>query len=414
MNSSNYDLVVFGATSFVGKILTRYLLEYFSNGSDNCKWAIAGRSQDKLEKLKRKLGDSAKELPILIADAKDETSLKALCNQTRVIISTVGPYALYGEPLIKACVETGTDYCDLTGEVQWIKQMIEFYQGEAKESGARIVHCCGFDSVPSDLGVYFLQQYALNAFKEPCTTIKMRVKKLKGGFSGGTAASIVNIVKEASKSPQLRKDLANPFVLCPEGHRYSAMQFNIKSPRYDDDFKSWSAPFIMSGINTRIVHRSNALANNLYGGNFKYDEAMLTGRGLRGKKNAALLTTGLTALMVGAAIKPSRWALKKFILPKPGEGPSPRKQAKGFYDLHFLGSTESGKTVYTRVTGDRDPGYGSTAKILGQAAICLAYDIAKSDQPGGFWTPATLFGHKLIDRLTEYAGLTFQIMANSD
>ncbi len=413
MNTSRYDIVVFGATSFVGKILTQYLADTFGTPSNKLSWAIAGRSKEKLEDLIKTLGEKANNLPIILADAQDEESLKALCEQTRVIISTVGPYALYGEPLVKTCAETGTDYCDLTGEVQWIQQMIKRYEQKAKESGARIVHCCGFDSVPSDMGVYFLQKQALERFGEPCTTVKMRVKAIKGGISGGTAASIVNIAKEASRSHQLRKLLADPFALCPEDHNFSAVQFHVQSPRRDKDFKAWSAPFIMATINTRIVHRSNALADNQYGINFKYDEAMLTGKGLKGRRNATALTLALGSLMLGSAFKPSRFILERFILPKPGQGPTPAQQSKGFYDLHFLGATEDGNTLYTRVTGDRDPGYGSTAKILGQAAACLALDIKKSDKPGGFWTPATIFDDRFIDRLEQHAGLTFKIMADS-
>jgi len=218
MSTQPHDLIVFGATSFVGQILTRYLAEQFgAHGS--LKWAIAGRSESKLAGLRNSLGLAAGKVPLLVADAADEAALRRLCKDTRVVISTVGPYALYGEPLVKVCAETGTDYCDLTGEVQWIRRMIQAYEPAARKSGARIVHCCGFDSIPSDLGVFFLQQQARERFGAPCTTVKMRVKAMRGGFSGGTAASLVNVVKEATANPALRRELANPYSICPDGTR---------------------------------------------------------------------------------------------------------------------------------------------------------------------------------------------------
>ena len=216
-STPTHDLVVFGATSFVGQILTRYLAEQFGTHG-GLKWAIAGRSEAKLAALRNSLGLKAGKLPLVIADAADETALRRMCADTRVVISTVGPYALYGEPLVKVCAETGTDYCDLTGEVQWIRRMIRAYEKAAKKSGARIVHCCGFDSIPSDLGVHFLQREAHERFGAPCTEVKMRVKGVRGSFSGGTVASLMNVLKEASGNPALRKELANPYSLCPEGY----------------------------------------------------------------------------------------------------------------------------------------------------------------------------------------------------
>ncbi|OEY67620.1 saccharopine dehydrogenase family protein [Marinobacter sp. X15-166B] len=409
MNNNKFDLVVFGATSFVGQIVAAYLLRTHGVGQQ-VKWAIAGRSATKLTRLKEQLGAAAEGLPVVVADAKDPASLVQLCEQTRVLVSTVGPYALYGEPVIKACVETGTDYCDLTGEVQWIRRMIETYEAQAKASGARIVHCCGFDSIPSDLGVWYLQQQAQKAFGVPCDSVRMRVKAAKGGLSGGTVASMVNISKEIAADPALRKELANPYSICPPEHRPDVRQPNLKAPRYDDQFDVWLAPFIMAAINTRIVHRSNALQGAAYGENFTYDEAMMTGRGLKGRVAAYGLVAGLGGFMLGSAIKPTRWALERFVLPKPGEGPTAEAQKNGFYDLRFVGHTAAGQTITTKVTGDADPGYGSTSKMLGEAAACLAFDIGATDQPGGFWTPAALFGDQLLTRLTERAGLTFEVV----
>ncbi len=403
-----HDLIVFGATSFVGQILCRYLADHFGIGQD-LDWAIAGRSAPKLESLRNSLGPKAAKLPLVMADAGDEASLHKLCDQARVVISTVGPYALYGEPLVKACVETGTDYCDLTGEVQWIRRMIERYEPAAKQSGARIVHCCGFDSIPSDMGVYFLERQAMQRFGQPCQRVKMRVRAMRGGFSGGTVASLMNVIKEASADPALRKQLANPYSLCPPGYASRARQPNVSFAEYDKDFKAWVAPFVMSAINTRIVQRSNALLDQAYGADFTYDEAVLTGRGLKGRLAATGMGAGLAGFMVAGAIAPARWALERFVLPEPGEGPSPEEQLKGFFDLRFKGTTADGRSITTKVTGDRDPGYGSTGKMLGQAGACLALDVAKAARPGGFWTPSTIFGDRLIERLEAHAGLRFEV-----
>jgi short subunit dehydrogenase-like uncharacterized protein len=409
MKTPPHDLIVFGATSFVGQILTRYLLEQFGI-QGGLKWAIAGRSEAKLAALRVSLGMEAGKLPLLVADAGDEAALRRLCKGTRVVISTVGPYALYGEPLVKVCAETGTDYCDLTGEVHWIRRMIHAHETAARESGARIVHCCGFDSIPSDLGVFFLQREARKRLGGPCTEVKMRVKAMRGGLSGGTAASVVNFVKEAATNPALRKEIANPYSICPAGYAPAVRQPNVKSPQFDADFDAWIAPFVMSAVNTRIVQRSNALSNQAYGADFRYDEAMLTGRGLQGRVAATGLTAGLAGFMLAGALPPTRWALERFVLPAPGEGPGAEQQRKGFYDLRFLGRTADGRELRVKVTGDRDPGYGSTAKMLGQAAACLALDLADGGPAGGFWTPATTFGNRLITRLKAHAGLTFEVL----
>ncbi len=410
MNAPQYQIIVFGATSFVGQILCRYLIEQFGeHGTGTLLWAAAGRSQSKLKALRDELGPKAAKLPLIVADAADEASLKTLCAQTRVVISTVGPYALFGEPLVKVCAETGVDYCDLTGEVQWISRMIARYEDAAKKSGARIVHCCGFDSIPSDLGVLFLQQEAQKRFGQPCTTVKMRVKAVAGAASGGTVASLMNVVKEAAKNPALRTELANPYSVCPPGHGFTEKQNEVGSAQFDPDFQTWITPFIMAGINTRIVHRSNALAHNAYGKQFKYDEATITGPGLKGRLAAQGVAVATAGFMVAIALPPTRWAIERLV-PQPGEGPSPTAQEKGFYDLRFFGRTDSGQTLRAKVTGDRDPGYGSTAKMLGQAGACLVQDIAKSDCPGGFWTPASIFGARLIPRLQAQSGLAFEIL----
>ena len=415
-----FDLVVFGATSFVGQILTTYLTQYFADqgtSGEQIRWAIAGRSQSKLDALKQKLGAAAKDLTTIIADVNDSQAIKALCEKTRVVVSTVGPYALYGEAMIQACVETGTDYCDLTGETQWIKKMLDRYQSQAEQTGARIVNCCGFDSVPSDMGVYFLQQQAQRHWQTAATQVKMRVKKLKGGASGGTVASMINIIQEAAADPVLRKQLANPYLLAPKNHGFQKKQHYVKTAEFDADFNAWIAPFVMSAINERIVHRSNALANNAYGDQFSYNEAMLMGQGFRGRTKAYALVAGLGAFMLGAVSKPISKVMERYMLPKPGEGPTPEQQLSGYFDIRFMGKSDDGKVIQIKVTGDRDPGYGSTGKMLGQAALSLVLDHhqngEKTGRSGGFWTPATMFDQRYIDRLEQYAGINFELISVS-
>ena len=416
MASPKYDIVLFGATSFVGKILAHYFTAEFgaSGTGGKLKWAAAGRSRSKLKALKEELGQEAADLDLLNADASDEAALRKICMSARVMVSTVGPYALYGASLVKVCAETGTDYCDITGEVHWVRRMIQAYESKAQASGARIVHCCGFDSVPSDMGVFFLQTQAKAKFGDYCQKIKMRVRRMRGEFSGGTVASLMNVVKEASEDSELRKELADPYSVCPSDHHFFARQPNVKKPQHDPDFNCWVAPFVMAGINTRIVHRSNALSGSAYGKEFLYDEAMIMGAGLGGVAKAYRFSGAMGGFMLAAALPPSRWVLERYIVPKPGEGPSEDAQNKGYYDIRFFGETENGQTIWVKVFGDKDPGYGSTAKMLGQAAICLAQDITKEDKGGGFWTPATLMGQDFLNRLQAHSGLTFEVLAEPD
>ena len=401
-SSPTYDLIVVGATGFVGQIICRYLCDHAEH--ESFTWAIAGRSAEKLAQLKRSLGVPGETLASHVVDVFDQGAVTALCAQTKVIVTTVGPYSLYGETLVRACATTGTDYCDLTGEVQWIKKMVTKYEAIAQQSGARIIHCCGFDSVPSDLGVYFLQQQARKQFGEPCHQIKMRVKAAQGGISGGTAASGVNLIKEAIADPEIKALLGNPYALCSEApnpqHPAPLIPVQI-----DHAFGEWVTPFIMAAVNTPIVLRSNALENWAYGEQFQYDEGLLTGVSVGGWLKAQGLSLLLKILGGAAAIAPG--ILEK-IVPAPGEGPSPSQQQAGFYDLRFWGTTASGETLMAKVTGDRDPGYGSTAKIIAQAGLCLAKD--HLSRPGGFWTAATGMGEPLIERLTTYSGLTFSIL----
>src|SRR6056297_512147 len=276
----DFDLILWGATGFTGQLLADYLLK--RHGADgDLRWALAARNQVKLAKVKEELGAEAEKLPVLIADSSDRESLDEMVARTRAICSTVGPYALYGTELVDACAAAGTDYCDLTGEVPWMRRVLDQFGEAARASGARIVHCCGFDSIPSDMGVWFLQQQAEGTFGVPCQDVRMRVKAAKGEFSGGTVASLVNAVKEAAADPALRKQMANPFSLSPTGHRSRARQPNLKGAEYDKELGVWLAPFVMSAINNRVVHRSNALQDARYGKEFTYDEAVMAGRGLQ-------------------------------------------------------------------------------------------------------------------------------------
>lgn len=406
MSNREFDIVVFGASSFVGKILCNYLVNEYTE--PNLTWAMAARSASKLDELRERLGPKAEAVPVLLADSSDEASLHALCEKTELIISTVGPYALYGELLVKKCAELGTDYCDLTGEPQWIRRMIERYDADAKASGARIVNCCGFDSIPSDLGVKFLQGHARRHFGSYCDRVKLRVKAMKGGASGGTIASGLNLYKEAAADPEIRREMRDSYSLCPPGHGFTARQHHV-SVEYDEDFNAWAAPFIMASINTRVVLRSNALVAGHYADDFRYDEAMLTGPEKRGRKLARRIAFGTRISMIAMALAPLRWLATRFFLPKPGEGPSAEQQQKGCYDLRLIGRTARGERIRVKVTGDRDPGYGSTAKMLAQAAISLRRDVDASEVGGGFWTPATAFNDKLIARLNEHAGMSFEL-----
>ena len=400
-----YDIVVFGATSFVGQIMCDYLVERHGTDGD-LAWAVAGRSQSKLDALLSSVG--ATDVPSIVADASSAEDMAALADSSRLVISTVGPYALYGSELVAAVAAAGTDYVDLTGEPQWMQRMIDAHQDAAAKSGARIVHTCGFDSIPSDLGVWFTQQQAIEQLGEPCTQIAMRVKAMKGGASGGTIASMMNVVDETKADPTLRKTLGNPFALAPEGMRSGPKQPNVTVPVQDAASGEWVAPFVMAGINTKVVHRSHALLDRPWGDDFLYDEAMLMGEGPLGALKAGGMVAGLGGFMGLAAVGPVRPLLER-VLPKPGEGPSPEEQVAGFFDLRFYGTTAGGATITTKVTGDRDPGYGSTAKMLAESATTLLgiNRGEKTGKPGGFWTPSTAMGDQLIGALVEHAGLTF-------
>lgn len=405
MADREHDLIVFGATSFVGQIMSRWLVDRVGTAGD-VRWAIAGRSAAKLAEVASATGA---DVPRIVADASDAAAMRALAESTRTVASTVGPYAKYGAPLVAAVAAAGTDYCDLTGEPQWMRAMIDAHQAHAEASGARIVHACGFDSIPSDLGVWFTQRESQARFGEPCVRIGLRVKGAKGGASGGTVASMLNIVDEVKRDPSLRKLLGDPYALAPEALRNGPRQPNVTKPERDDLSGQWVAPFVMAATNSRVVQRSHALLGRPWGDGFLYDEAMLAGEGVKGIATSGVVTGAMGAFMAAAALPPTRWLVDKLV-PEPGEGPSPEAQERGFFDLRLYGETANGQRIVTKVTGDRDPGYGSTAKMMTEAALAFA-DVPRSEVAGGFWTPATMFGDRLIDRLVAHAGLTFDVIA---
>ncbi len=404
-----YDIIVFGATSFVGKIVVQHLADTYK-ANNGLKWAMAARNEEKLKKLLTDLDTGDISPDIFVVDAQNENQLKHLVTQTKVILTTVGPYARFGETLVKVCAEQGTDYCDLTGEVPWMKRMLTKYQKTAEASGARLVHCCGFDSIPSDLGVFHLQQRSKDALGETCHQVSMRVANARGGVSGGTFASLIGVLEEAADGG-VKKVLSDPYTLCQKPTTNPTPQEKTILPRFDHDMKGWVGPFVMSGINTRIVHKTNSLLNERYGKTFTYDEGIYTGKGIKGA-----MISGATSLVLGGFVGlcyPSftRKLLLNFVLPKPGKGPSEQLQKQGFFDLQFVGKTKDGKVIKTTVSGDADPGYGSTAKMVVETAICLK---DHPDTRGGFWTPASLMGEKLIKRLESHAGLTFKTLETAE
>lgn len=415
-DSRPYAVILYGATSFVGQITAHYLAKFLQDKP--MQWAIAGRNADKLEGLEKDLRKAAEanksgdfSMPAtIIANSDDAKSLNEMCQQGQVIISTVGPYLQYGEPLVKACAENGTDYVDLTGESIFIKDMMDKYQDMAEQSGARIVNSCGFDSIPSDLGVYFTQQAAKERFDAACPEINMRVKAAKGGLSGGTIASMATIFAEVGQDKSRRKQLANPYLLNDDNQAPSVRQVSHAKPTFDAEHDRWLAPFIMDSINTRIVHRSNQLLDYPYSRDFKYDEAMWMPAGIKGRAMSYALTAGIGGFAVAMSFAKSRELLSDHVLPKSGDGPSADEQENGYFDIRFFGSTAAGETITTKVTGDKDPGYGSTSQMLVQAALCLVEDIDHDEISGGFWTPASAMGESLISRLTEHAGLAFSVI----
>ena len=382
------DIVVYGATGFTGRLVAEYLNnQYGVNGE--LVWAMAGRSQSKLEQVRDEMGISA-DLPLVVADSSNLDSIKAMVERTAVVCTTVGPYQLYGNELVATCAAAGTDYVDLCGEPGWMYKMIGAHSAAAEASGARIVFSCGFDSIPFDLGVLFLQQNAEQKLGATVPRVRGRVRAMKGTFSGGTLASFRTTMAAAAKDPDLINVLRNPFSLTP-GFT-GAEQPKGDKPVFDEVLQSWIAPFVMASINTKNIHRSNQLMDHRYGTDFVYDEMMLTGPGEQGEAIANHIANDNSMAEDQT---------------QPGDGPDKEARENGLYDVLFVGEANDGQLVKVSVQGDKDPGYGSTSKMIAESAVCLVKNPDAAS--GGIWTPAPAMGSLLIERLQANAGLTFTV-----
>jgi len=386
-----FDIIVYGATGYTGRLVAEYLANHYGSRKDGPKWAMAGRSLTKLEDVRDLIGAPAS-TPLVVADADSSADLEAMCLRTRVVLTTVGPYQLYGDKLLAACVKTGTDYADLCGEPAWMAEKIAEHEATAKASGARICFSSGFDSIPFDLGVMMTQKAARERFGTPAPRIRGRVRAMQGTFSGGTAASLGATMKAAARSPSLINVLRNPFALTPGFDGPDQPSGMI--PSYEEDLGKWSAPFVMAPINTKNVHRTNFLLGHPYGTDFKYDEMTLTSPGDAGK---AAANAALEFMKNPFGSKP----------PKPGEGPTKDERENGFYDVVFVADMADGERLQFAVKGRFDPGYGSTCRMLSETGIALL----SCDKPGGIGTPGSFLGEDLVKRLEENAELTFALEA---
>ncbi|WP_257451482.1 saccharopine dehydrogenase family protein [Archangium lipolyticum] len=408
-SKTEFDIILWGATGFTGRLVAEYLAR--TQDAHRARWALAGRDRARLEQVRATLGPACAELPLVIGDAKDAASLDAMVARTRVVISTVGPYAKYGNELVAACVRGGTDYCDLTGEVQWMRRMIDAHHERARETGARIVHTCGFDSIPSDLGVLMVQEYMREHHGGHCERILFHVAKMRGGFSGGTVASMLQTVDELRADPSLRRVLGNPHALDPEPRRGRPEERDQMGVRYNPELGRWTAPFVMSAVNTRVVRRSNALLGHPWGQDFLYSEVSSFRPGVKGLLTATGMTAGLGGLLAAMSVPALRRQLEKRVLPAPGEGPSPEERERGFFEVRLIGegmSAKSGNRVRLegKVAAKGDPGYAATSRMLAESALCLAFDEAPAK--GGVLTPASSMGMRLVERLRR-AGMTFEV-----
>jgi short subunit dehydrogenase-like uncharacterized protein len=378
--NAELDVIVYGATGYTGQLVAEHFAKRYGGG--DVRWGLAGRSIDRLAKVRDEIGASDK-VPLIVADAGDRSALQAMAERAKVVVTTAGPYQLYGSELVAACVATGTDCLNLTGEPHWMRAMIDAHEQEAKRTGARVIHSCGFDSIPFELGVYFTQSLARKTFGHPVARVKGRVRRIRGGLSGGTAASGRATREAAQKDPTIIRLLLDPFALTP-GFKGPDQPRGDK-PEQDADLGMQVAPFMMAPINSKNIHRSNMLQGHAYGTDFVYDEMAIVAPG--GSAADFTLPDAATG-------------------PKPGEGPTKEERESGFYDLLFIGIDKSGAQVRGAVYGRKDPGYGSTAMILAETAVCL---LEKSENvPGGIWLPGAALGQDLIDRLQTHAGLSFK------
>ncbi len=406
-----YDLILWGATGFTGRLVAEHIAASPDAGA--LRWALGGRTREKLERVRSEIaaeGGDVAGVDIVVGDAGDAASMKSVAARTRVVATTVGPFARYGSELVAACAEQGTDYCDITGETQWIRRMIDAHHEQALASGARIVHCCGFDSIPSDLGTQMVQEHAVAEHGVPCDSVSYYVMRMKGGASGGTVHSILNIVDEVKRDPSIRRVLGNPYALNPDGMRKGPDRGDQNGVKFDSGVGGYTGPFVMAAINTRIVRRSHALLGSPWGADFRYREVTSFGPGPAGFAKAAATSAGIAGFMVAAATPGIRGLLERFVLPKPGTGPSREDRENGGFVVRLVGegSGDNGPfSVEGTVVGHRDPGYGETATMMGQAALCLALD-GDNLSGGGVRTPASTMGSTLTERLRR-AGMEFNV-----
>ncbi|HXW59691.1 MAG TPA: saccharopine dehydrogenase NADP-binding domain-containing protein [Solirubrobacteraceae bacterium] len=399
------DVVLFGATSFVGRLTAQYLARA---APPQARVGLSGRSIERLRDVQASLGAPAAEWPLLVADSDDRASLQQLAAAASVLTTTVGPYRRYGMPVLEACATAGTHYADLTGEVLFMREAIDRFDGVAASSGARIVHGCGFDSIPSDLGVLLLHEAARVDGAGELEDTTLVVRALKGGPSGGTVASLKGTIDDARRDSALARVLADPYALSPDRAAEPRMgdESDLRGVRRDSELGQWQAPFIMGSINTRVVRRSNALQGYAYGTRFRYREVTGVGSGPLAALQAGALAAGVGALTGGLAIGPVRAVLDR-VLPAPGEGPGERQRERGFFRIEIHTHTSSGARYVCRVAARGDPGYKATAVMLGESALCLALDGDRLARVGVL-TPATAMGDVLVERLRR-AGQTFEV-----
>ncbi len=403
-----FHLVVWGATGFTGRLVA----EYLAAQRLAIPWALAGRSLDKLKEVRKAVAaidPALAELPLQVADAHDLASMQKLADAARVVITTVGPYADYGTELVAACAEGGTDYVDLTGEAHFVRQTIDRHHQRAKKSGARIVPCCGYDSIPSDLGTLYLQTEMKARFGSYATEVRTYAGEVRGGFSGGTVATILSTAAHAGRDPEARRALGNPYSLDPERTARGHDGGDPMGIHYDADLKRWSGPFIMASINAKMVRRTHALLGYPWGEGFRYQEAFSTRPGWRGFAQAAGITAATAGIGIGAVVGPLRRLLQKTVLPAPGEGPSAQERERGHFAHRLVGVDSAGHRLLATVKGYHDPGYGETCRMLSESALCLAQDDEIPKQ-GGVLTPASALGMRLVERLRN-AGMTFEVDA---
>jgi short subunit dehydrogenase-like uncharacterized protein len=395
------DVVLYGATGFVGKLTAEYLA---SRAGDDARVGLGGRSEEKLERLRAGLGERAADWPLILADSQDEAALAAMADRTTAIATTVGPYRKYGMPLVAACARAGTHYADLTGEPLFMREAIDRFHGAAEETGARIVHTCGFDSVPSDIGVHLLHE-AAGELEE--TTLVVR--RVKAGISGGTLDTMRGTVDEVRGDPSLLKVIGDPYALSPDRAAEPDLgrERDLRGVEHSRDLETWFGPFVMAPVNTRVVRRSNALQDWAYGRHFTYREVMAFGDGVAGRLRALAVAGGTAGLAAGLAMPPTRFVLDR-VLPSPGEGPKEEVVREGFYEIEIHARTPAGKRWCCRETAQGDPGYGATSVIFGESALCLALDGDRLPDRAGVLTPATAMGTVLADRLRA-AGQTFDV-----